>query len=105
MKISTKSRPGMREFEVFEKRVEIHTVERAPGASQVLASFCLLPSIVVEQKLKKEDLALVRRSPINSLSQVTLSLIWKPVVKQFIHAVNAIKGCTSMLCTSVLFRM
>jgi hypothetical protein len=46
---------------VFEKRVEIHTVERAPGASQVLASFCLLPSIVVEQKLKKEDLALVRR--------------------------------------------
>jgi hypothetical protein len=54
---------------------------------------------------EEEEEALVRRSPINSLSNVTLSLIWKPVVKQFIQPVNAIKGCTSMLCTSVLFRM
>jgi hypothetical protein len=43
----------MRQFEVFEKRVELEAVEGAPGTAEVLAGLCLLPAVVVEQKLKQ----------------------------------------------------
>ena len=39
------------ELEVFQQGVELHAVERAPGAVEVLPRLRLLPRVVVVQKL------------------------------------------------------
>ena len=41
----------MGELEVFQQGVELHAVERAPGAVEVLPRLRLLPCVVVVQKL------------------------------------------------------
>ena len=41
----------MRQFQMFQKTVELHAIQATPGAMKVLSSLSLLPRIVVVQKL------------------------------------------------------
>ena len=41
----------MRQLEVLEQRVQLHAVEVAPGAVEVLLGLRLLPGVVVVQEL------------------------------------------------------
>ena len=41
----------MTELEVFQKGVQGNTIQRTPGAVQVLTSLCLLSAIVIIQEL------------------------------------------------------
>lgn len=42
---------AVREFEVFEEAIEFLAVQRAPRAVQVITGLCLLPRVIVIQKL------------------------------------------------------
>ena len=41
----------MTELEMFKKRIELETVEAAPGTVKILSRLCLLSAVVVVQKL------------------------------------------------------
>ena len=59
----------MGELEVFQQGVELHAVERAPGAVEVLPRLSLLPRVVVVQKLVDDSRRPLLRPRVGALQR------------------------------------
>jgi hypothetical protein len=64
----------MTELEMFQERIQGNTIQRTPGAVQVLAGLCLLSAVVVVQELIHylQSLWLIHLAPPSTAPTATI---------------------------------